>query len=131
MDVTLPPDETKELMKIQDVPSRGRTKFPTKLLQVYVDDICYVATQSEDGSYIPTIRRAAIHGIQSFFPTPTVTDHTEGKHPISKKKLEKGNGDFNSRKEMIGILSDGIKRTVQLPPKKARAYIMETHQILR
>ncbi len=32
---------------------------------------------------------------------------------------------------MIGILFDGIKRTVQLPPGKARAYIKETHQILR
>ena len=131
MDVTLPPDDTEELMKIQDVPSRGRTKSPTKLLQVYVDDFCYAATQSEDGSHIPTIRRAAIHGIQSFFPTPTVTGHTEGKHPLSQKKLEKGDGDFNSRKEMIGILFDGIKRTVQLPPEKARAYIKETHRILR
>ena len=94
MDVTLPPDETKELMKIQDVPSRGRTKFPTKLLQVYVDDICYVATQSEDGSYIPTIRRAAIHGIQSFFPTPTATGHTEEKGPSLKKEIGEGRWGF-------------------------------------
>ena len=34
MDVTLPPDDTKELMNIQDVPSRGLTKSPTKLLQM-------------------------------------------------------------------------------------------------
>jgi hypothetical protein len=69
-DIALPVDDIEELMKIQDVPIRGQTKLPTKCLQVYVNDFCYAATQSEDGSYIPTIRRAAIHGIQALFPPP-------------------------------------------------------------
>jgi hypothetical protein len=55
-DIALPVDDIEELMKIQDVPIRGQTKLPTKCLQVYVDDFCYAATQSEDGSYISTIR---------------------------------------------------------------------------
>jgi hypothetical protein len=130
-DIALPVDDIEELMKIQDVPIRGRTKSLAKCLQVYANDFCYAATQSEDGSYIPTIRRAAIHGIQSLFPPPAITGHTEGKHPISEKKLNQGNGDFGMTKDMIGFPFDSIKRTVHLPPEKAQAYMKETHQILR
>jgi hypothetical protein len=43
-DIALPVDDIEELMKIQDVPIQGRTKSPTKCLQVYVNDFCYAAT---------------------------------------------------------------------------------------
>ncbi len=46
-DILLPPDPLENAMKIADVPMQGRTWSPTKLLQVYVDDFCYAATQSE------------------------------------------------------------------------------------
>ncbi len=42
--IPLPPDSLKDAMKIADFPMRGRTRSPTKLLQVYVDDFCYAAT---------------------------------------------------------------------------------------
>ncbi len=54
--VQLPYDPIKELMAIQEVPPRGRTETPTKLMQVYVDDFCNAATQSKDGTHIPPIR---------------------------------------------------------------------------
>jgi hypothetical protein len=54
-DIQLPPHEIKELMDIEAVPLRGCAETPTKLLQVYVDDFCYAATQSKDGLHIPTI----------------------------------------------------------------------------
>ena len=129
--IELPPDEVEDLISIQDVPPRGRTRNPTKLLQVYVDDFCYAATQSDDGLHIPTIRRASIHGIHSFFPPTCITEHKGGKPPISKSKLEKGDGNYESTKDMIGFRFDGIKRTVHLPPEKAAAYIKEAHRILR
>jgi len=129
-DVPLPHDPIEQSMAIADVPLRGRTRAPTKLLQVYVDDFCYVATQSVDGAHIPTIRRAAIHGIHSVFPPTSVTKHTGGKEPISTKKLAAGDGNFDSQKEMIGFVFDGVKRTVHLPPAKAMAYIKETHTML-
>ena len=53
--IFLPHDPIEESMTIMDVPLRGRTRSPSKLLQVYVDDFCYAATQSEDGEHIPTI----------------------------------------------------------------------------
>jgi len=117
-------------MAIEDVPMRGRAATPSKLIQVYVDDFCYAATQFKDGMHIPTIRRAAIHGIEAVFPPPAITKHEDGKEPILASKLLKGDGKFESKKDMIGFSFDGIKRTVHLPPQKAAAYIKETHRIL-
>ncbi len=59
-----------------------------------------------------------------------MTGHVDGKKPISHPKLEKGNGNFTSDKEMIGFIFDGIKGTVCLPPVKAAAYIEEMHWVL-
>jgi hypothetical protein len=113
------------------VPLQGCAEAPTKLLQVYVDDFCYAATQSKDGTHIPMIRWAAIHGIKAVFPPPAVTKHKDGKDPISWKKLLQGNGHFQLKKYMIRFSFDGVKRTVHLPPAKEKAYIKEIHCTLR
>jgi hypothetical protein len=128
--VDLPPHPIKAQMNIQHVPLRARADVPSKLLQVYVDDFCYASTEAKDGGHIPRIRRESIHGIHLLFPQPEVTGHVDGKQPISNPKLEKGDGDYTSDKEMIGFLFGGIKQTVRLPHAKAAAYIKETHRIL-
>ncbi len=130
-DVLLPLHEIKDLMDIDDVPLRGCAEVPTKLLQVYVDDFCYAATQSKDGLHIVMIRWAAIHRIKAVFPPPAVMKHQDGKDPISWKKLLQGYGHFESKKDMIGFSFDGVKRMVHLPPAKALAFIKEIHRILR
>jgi hypothetical protein len=130
-DVPLPEDPVETLVKITEAPLRGRMDTPTKLLQVYVDDFCHAVTQYTDGTHIPTICQAAIHGIHVLFPPPLVSNHSDGKEPISWKKLAQGKGNFDTMKEMIGFLFDGVKRTVHLPAKKVLAYIKETHTILR
>ncbi len=130
-DVQLPPHEIEDLMDIDDVPLQGCAEVPTKLLQVYVDDFFYAATQSKDGLHIPMIQQAAIHGIEVVFPPPAVTKHQDGKDPISRKKLLQGNGHFELKKDMIGFSFDGVKRMVHLPPAKASAYIKEIHYMLR
>jgi hypothetical protein len=117
-------------MKITEVPLQGRTDTSTKLLQVYVDDFCHAATQSTDGTHIPIISQAAIHEIHALFPPPLVSNHNGKKEPISWKKLAQGKGNFDTTKEKIGFLFDGVKRTVRLPAKKALAYIKETHTVL-
>ena len=98
---------------------------------MYVDVFCTAATQSTDGTHIPTIRRVAIHVIHSVFPPTEVTKHAGGKEPVSEKKLDQGDGDFESHKEMIGFEFDGVKRTLRLPRDKARRYIKETHYMIR
>ena len=54
----------------------------------------------------------------------------DGKELISAKKLAAGDGNFDMKKEMIGFVFDGVKRTVHLLPAKAAAYIKETHTLL-
>jgi hypothetical protein len=130
-DAQLPPHKIKEFMDIDTVPLQGCAEAPNKLLQVYVDDFYYAATQSKNSMHIPTIRRAAIHGIEAVFPPPVVTKHKDGKDPISRKKLLQGDGHFQSKKDMIGFSFDGVKCTVHLPPAKAKAYIKEIDCILR
>jgi hypothetical protein len=129
--VPLPHHILEEQIRIQDVPTRARTTTPSTLLQVYMDNFCHAATESMDGTHIPIVRRASIHGIHALFPEPHITGHVGGKEPISAKKLGQGDGDFTSTKDMIGFTFDGIKRTVHLPPNKARAYLKETHKVLR
>jgi hypothetical protein len=129
-DVFLPEDPVKDLMKITEVPLQGRTDTPTKLLQVYVDDFCHAATQSTDSIHIPTLRRAAIHGIDALFPPPLVYNHKGGKESISWKKMAQGDGNFATMKEMIGFLFNSVKRIVRLPAEKALAYIKETYTVL-
>jgi hypothetical protein len=96
--VPLPPHQVESAMTIEDVPMRGRTVAPSKLLQVYVDNFCYVVTQSKDGEHIPIIRRAAIHGIEAVFPPPAITKHKDGKEPISASKLMKGMGILSQKR---------------------------------
>jgi hypothetical protein len=38
-----------------------------------------------------------------------VTEHTNGKEPISRNKLEKGDGNFETLKTLIGFIFDRIK----------------------
>ncbi len=128
--VSLPPHPLKEVMKIQAMPTCTRLVVQTKLLQVYVDDFCFAMAQLTDKTHILLIRRAAIHGIHSLFPQPEVTGHQNGKEPISRKKLDQGNGDYTSNKDIIGFTFDGIKPTTHLPPDKAAAFIKATHRLL-
>ena len=85
-------DPIEAQMDVQHVPLRARADTPSRCLQVYVDDFCLAPTQSKDGNHIPTISRAGIHSIHAVFPPPDVTGHKNGKPPLSKKKLDSGDG---------------------------------------
>ncbi len=129
--VPLPHHELEEEMKIQSVPPCTLATTPLTLLQVYVDNFCHAATELKDGTHIPMVCWAMIHGIHSFFPQPYITGHSDRKEPILAKKLAQGDGDFTSSNKMIGSTFDGIKRTVPLPPEKAANYVWEIHRVLR
>ena len=128
---SLPAHPIENLMAIPTVPLRARTDEPDSSIQVYVDDFVNATTQSTDETYVPKIRRASIHGIHSVFPETATTKHANGKEPISESKLKKGDGNFDTTKEMIGFRFCGIKRTVCLPAAKAKRFIKETHTMLR
>jgi hypothetical protein len=128
--VTLLPHPLEEVMKIQALPTRTQAAVPTKLLQVFVNDFCFAMMQLSDKTHILIICRAAVHGIHSFFPQPEVTGHQNGKEPISHKKLDLRNGDYTSKRDMIGFTFDSIKRTIHLPPTKMAVSIKTTHCLL-
>jgi len=130
-DASLPAHPIENSMTIPTVPLRARTTEPDSSIQVYVDDFVNATTQSTDETYVPKIRRASIHGIHSVFPETATTKHANGKEPISESKLKKGDGNFDTTKEMIGFKFCGIKRTVCLPAAKAKRFIKETHTMLR
>ena len=69
--------------------------------------------------------------MHAVFPEMAITKHTNGKDPISRNKLEKGDGNFDTIKTLIGFIFDGIKQTVRLPEEKARLFIKEAHAMLR
>jgi hypothetical protein len=126
----LPKHPIEEKMTVVHVPERAREKVPSRLLQCYVDDFCNAATQSKDGTHIPAISRAAIHSIHSVFPPTEVTGHKDGKPPLSVKKLDKGEGNWEVVKEKVGFIFDGRRRTVRLPKAKAKRYIEETKKLI-
>jgi len=53
------------------------------------------------------------------------------KDPISEKKLKKGDGRWDTKKEILGYILDGIARTVQLPQERADDLIKEVQAILK
>ena len=94
------------------------------LFEVFVDD--YIGLlQSTDAHALRHHSRALLHGIHQIFPPPTATGATS-EDPISHKKLViDGEGIWDTSKEILGWMFDGLHRTMQLPAKKVQA-IRET-----
>lgn len=94
------------------------------LFECFVDD--YIALlQSPDVAALRHHSRALLHGIHQIFPPPAATGHA-GDEPISLKKLVvDGEGVWDTVKEILGWMFDGLERTMQLPAKKVTA-IRET-----
>ena len=114
-----------ELLHHFPFPNLGPTANPTPeqvqkfyhLFEVYVDD--YIALlQSNDPLVVRHHSRALLHAIHQIFPPPTATGH-DGEDPISYKKLAvEGEGIWDTRKEILGWMFDGLNRTMELPAKK-------------
>ena len=128
----LPPHRLEEYM----LPTRPakRQKMGTTTWQesyVYIDDFCLAAVESPDGQLLKRVARAALHGIHAVFPPPERSGHTNGKDPVSQKKLEKGDARWMLRKTILGFLLDGRHRTVELPADKAADILKEVKAITR
>jgi hypothetical protein len=98
---------------------------------VYVDDFINMATQNPSRTRLLAITRASMHAIHEVFPPPDVTGHTEGKDPISLKKLQQGDARWETVKEVLGFLFDGAAKTVSLPPDKAANILKELERVLK
>jgi len=87
-----------------------------KLLEVYMDDFIGLmqAIMKEE---LLHFTRAVLHGIQTIFPPLGEGDDPEDE-PISLKKLKEGDGHWDTQKEILGWLFNGLTKCMQLPPAK-------------
>jgi hypothetical protein len=99
------------------------------LYEVYVDD--YIGlVQSSDPEVLRHHSRALLHAIHQIFPPVPGDDKSDD--PISYKKLVlEGEGLWDTRKELLGWIFDGINRTLELPAQKVELLHSKIQQILR
>ena len=88
----------------------------TIFMEVFVDDFMG-GTNRLQPRHLRSVSRAMLHGIHTVFPPPIVTHH-QGGDPISVKKIEKGEGHWRHKKEILGWDVDGKNFTIQLPSDK-------------
>ena len=98
--------------------SKTPKQLTTNLIEVYVDDFI-AATNQLDDKHLTQLSRAVLHGIHSIFPPPNISNHCGG-DPISEKKMEKGDGKWEYKKEILGWIFDGKEFTIFLPPEKSK-----------
>jgi hypothetical protein len=95
------------------------------LLRVFVDDFILGIAGAPDresrNAETMWMARAALHGIHSIFPPPSITDHVDGHDSISLKKLVALDGRLQTDKLILGFAfhgDPGSQRAVGLSAEK-------------
>jgi hypothetical protein len=116
-----------------ETPARQQTSNGPdyQMSAVYVDDFILAAVEDTKGTLLKRTARATLHAIHSVFQPPSSTNMPGAKDPVSEKKLAKGDARWDTEKEILGYLLDGVNRTVQLPPDRAKDLLAELKNILR
>ena len=116
---TLPPHRLEEAM-LKNLISENMINIPAPpmdtitVTEVFVDDFIGM-TNNLELEHMQHISRSMLHGIHSIFPPPEITNHSGG-DSISEKKIKKGEGTWESQKEILGWIFDGNEFSIQLPP---------------
>jgi len=93
----------------------AQSKTFVQLLESFVDDFMHLV-QSTDQEVLRHCSKVLLHGIHSVFPPPKITGHSRA-DPVSVKKLEKGDGIWEVRKEILGWMVDGATHCIELTEK--------------
>jgi hypothetical protein len=127
------PDHPMEEYCAPTTPARKQSSNGTnyQMSSVYVDDHIMAAVEDATGTLLHRTARATLHAIHNVFQTPAATGTPDAKDPISEKKLIKGDGRWDTRKEILGYMVDGIARTIELPVDRAEALLKEVRAILK
>jgi hypothetical protein len=70
-----------------------------------------------------------LDGITKVFPPPELSG-SKMAHPVSEKKLIE-DGIWDTRKEILGWLSDGMAQTIELPQRKSKELLLELKAVRR
>ncbi len=103
----------------EDLPERDELiKFFQYLLEVYVDDFVslVIPAYREHLCHVSTGTMTRIHDV---FPADEIDDN----NPISKKKLKQLNGEYSTKKTILGFDFDGVNTTIWLEEAK-RAHLL-------
>ena len=103
-------------------PTTLSTKTFLQLLEVYIDDFITLI-QSTNIDDITQLTRCLLHAITDMF-SPSESTGSKMGPAISEQKLI-AEGTWESRKEILGWLLDGIARTISLPTVKIDKFIAE------
>ena len=74
------------------IPIHRKSRHPSKMLYIYVDEFCNTFTQSIYGIHIPTIIISSIHRIHVMFMPSDITGNDIIKKTIPQKTLHKRDG---------------------------------------
>jgi hypothetical protein len=127
----LPPHQFEEYMHPAAIPKRSKKEDSMYSISVYLDDFIGAAVENVSGTLLDRVTKAALHGIHSIFPPPTVTGHVGGKDPISLKKLQRGDARWAAEKEILGFLVDGEAKTVRISDARGKDIVTEIRKILK
>ena len=117
-DEPLPPHkfENKMMPKENSPHVQVTQEEQTTLMEVFVDDFVG-ATNKLDDAHLLKLSRSMLHGIHAIFPPNEITNHPGG-DSIAEQKIDKGEGKWDHKKEILGWDFDGEAYTMQLPPPK-------------
>jgi len=96
------------------------------LLEVYVDDFMSMVIPTSEGQ-LRHVAYAVLRGIHDVFPE----DSEEDNDPISLKKLKQGEGQYSTRKCILGFDFDGEEKTLWLQEEKRTMLLTILHGWLR
>jgi hypothetical protein len=85
-----------------------------QLIKVNIDNFIGVI-QSTNESHLQQFSRRILDGITKVFPPPELSGSRMA-HPVSEKKLIE-DGIWDTRKEILGWLFDGMAQTIKLPQR--------------
>ena len=125
----LPPDKWEQADAMSPDGTASCIDDFVHLLECYVDDFITLA-QTTDTTVLLHLSRALLEAIHAVFPPGRVTGNVDDE-PISLKKLHQGDGLWETRKELLGWIFDGVRRCIQLPEQKVTSLLKELHQAVR
>ena len=88
-----------------------------QLIESCVDNFCTLI-QCNDPEVLRGKSRSILTAINDIFPPPSITGHNAEEDPILLKKIRQGEGVWDTHKETLGWLFDGITRCMELPQDK-------------
>ena len=97
------------------------------MIKAYIDDFI-AAARAKSPEELKHISRAILHAIHDVFPENV---HSEGDQPVSIRKMEKGEAQWNVLKEVLGWICDGKEKTIQLPEDKVNNMVSAMKEMLR